>query len=68
MGIDDSEENDRFARMEPDSPIQIAEQFRETYDNEYTDAFDELEASDMDLETEKIIKLLLDILEVSTAV
>ena len=56
--------NDNITKVTDDSPIKIAEQFKETYDNEYTYAFDEMEEMGLNSGTETSTKLMLDILEV----
>ena len=45
---------------DPNRPTKLAEQFSELYDNDWTDAFEELGA----LEEEERIKFLLKILQV----
>ena len=58
------DDNDNITKVTDDSPIKIAEQFKETYDNEYTNAFDEMEEMELTSELETSTKLMLDILEV----
>ena len=58
------DDNDKITKVTDDSPIKIAEQFKETYDNEYTYAFDEMEEMGFNAGTETSTKLMLDILEV----
>ena len=56
--------NDGVSKLEENSPMKLAEQFRDIYDNEYTDAFEELDRKHGDIGTKKLAKHLLDILEV----
>ena len=58
------DDNDKITKVTDDSPIKIAEQFKETYDNEYTYAFDEMEEMGLNAGIETSTKLMLDILEV----
>ena len=57
--------NENVTKLNEDSPIKIAEQFGETYTNEYRNAYEEMEETGMSLGTEKMTKHLLDVLEVS---
>ena len=60
------DDNDKITKVTDDSPIKIAEQFKETYDNEYTYAFDEMEEMGLNAGIETSTKRMLDILEVCT--
>ena len=60
------DDNDKITKVTDDSPIKIAEQFKETYDNEYTYAFEEMEEMGLNSGIETSTKRMLDILEVCT--
>ena len=56
--------NDGVSKLEENSPMKLAEKFRDIYDNEYTEAFEELNMKHGETRTKKLTKQLLDILEV----
>lgn len=62
---DNVDTGDGVSKMEADSPIKLAEQFQEIYDNDYTLAYEELENMASDLSVQGLTKQLLDILQLA---